>query len=524
MNTDMSRRTFLGASLAGAAALGLAACSRSGSPSGSPSSSGGTPSNSKGLVIGMQAAITSLTPFATQGYNWSQMLGLALYDTLVKKDDGGNLQPSIATKWDTSDPTVTVLTIRQGVKFHDGTPLTAKDVAYSISARSDPDVIKQTSGRPVMSPDQFGSVEVVDDQTVKVHTKSRVEFLLDPQPVLVVPADSFGKVNFANSVNGTGPFKLKNFTSGSRVDTVANPDYWDGPPNLPSLSFVLFADVATEGVNLRSGQVDGLYDVAPLYLNQVQNVPGKTVVTAATYMDWWIPQMGKGPLSDVRVRKALRYCFDRDQLNAASFKGLGKSTWNPFTLTKQTTGYDATDVSYDPSKAKAMLEAAGASGITVPIIGIQGYSDCAAQAQIIQQGFTAAGVKSEIDTMAASAWLDATYNKGTWEGIAFNAGNLPFPNKNLFDYMVHPSCTLSAYTSPNPPVPDAADLYNKVMATPFDSDEEKTMLEQAEKALVDDCLVYFMFGGPVSLVLPDNLKGVNFNGFGDVWWNKASFQ
>jgi peptide/nickel transport system substrate-binding protein len=517
----LNRRAFLGLSLASAATVGLAACSKSGSNSSGSGSSGG--SNSAGLIVGMQAAITSLTPFATQGYNWSQMLGLALYDPLVFKDPNGEMVPGIATAWDTSDASVTVLTIRKGVKFHDGTAMTAKDVAYSISARCDPAVIKQTSGRPVMSPAQFGSVEVVDDFTVKVHMKSRVEFLLDPQPILVVPADSFGKTNYANQVNGTGPFKLKSFTSGSSVATVANPDYWGGAPKLASLTFTLFSDVATEGVNLRSGQVHALYDVAPLYLNQVNNVAGKKVVTESTYMDWWIPQMGKGPLNDVAVRKALRYCFDKNQLNSVSFKGLGKGTWNPFTLTKQTTGYDATDVTYDPAKAKSLLAAAGASAISVPIIGIQGYADCEAQAQVIQQGFQAAGVTSEIQMLAASAWLDATYNKGTWEGIAFNAGNLPFPNKNLFDYMVHPDCTLSSYTAPKPPVPDASALYDQVMSAPYNSSQETDLLKSAEKALVDDCLVYFMFGGPVSLVLPDSLSNVTYNGFGDVRWNEATF-
>lgn len=522
MSTDVSRRTLLGVSVAGAAALGLAACSKSTS-SKSTVSQGGRGANLSGLTVGMKAVITSLTPFATQGYNWSQMLGLALYDPLVRKDTNGKLIPAIAESYDTSDAKVTVLNIRKGVKFHNGAPLTAKDVAYSISARANPAVIKQTSGRPVMSPQQFGSVEVVDDFTVKVHTTERVEFLTDPQPVLIVPADSFGKVNFANQVVGTGPFKLSSFTSGSRINVVANPEYWDGAPPLAKLDFVLFADVATEGINLRSGQVSALYDVLPLNLNQVNKVPGKKVIAAATYMDWWIPQMGKAPLNDVRVRKALRYCFDLKQLNAASFKGLGKATWNPLTLTKQTTGYDATGITFDPAKAKSMLADAGASNISVPIIAIQGYEDCAAQAQIIQQGFQAAGIKSEIQTLTASAWLDATYNKGTWEGIAFNAGNLPYPNKNLFDYLVHPDSTLSSYTSPAPPVPAAADLYKKVMAAPFDSAEETTLLGQAEKALVDDALVYFMFGGPVSLVLPDNLQGVNSNGFGDVLWNKASF-
>ncbi|WP_432970360.1 ABC transporter substrate-binding protein [Dactylosporangium sp. CA-233914] len=515
MRPGITRRGFLGLSLGSAAAFGLAACGGSG-----PQNRG---SNASGLSVGMKAAITSLTPFGIQGYNWSQMMGLALYDTLVRKDESGKLVPAIAESFDTSDPKVTVLKIRKGVKFHDGTPMTAKDVAYSISARCDPEVIKQTTGRPVMSPTQFGKVEVVDDFTVKVHTNERVEFLVDPQPILIVPADSFGKVNFANQVVGTGPFKLANFVSGSRVDTVANPDYWGGKPPLDKLDFVLFADVATEGVSLRSNQVNALYDIAPLYLDQVKNVPGTRVVSAATYANWWIIQMGKEPLNDVRVRKALRYCFDTKQLNAASFKGLGKQTWNPFTLTPQTSGVNATDVTYDPERAKSMLAEIGKSGISVPLNAIQGYEDCAAQAQIIQQGLQAAGVKSEIKTLEANAWLEATYTKGTWEGLAFNAGNLPFPTKNLFDYMTNPSVMLSAYTNGQPPVPAAAELYRQVKTTPFDAPEAPGLLAKAEAALVDDALVYFMFGGPVSLILPEGLNGVESNGFGDVFWHKASF-
>ena len=184
------------------------------------------------------------------------------YDSLVKKSADGKLVPWLATEWDTTDPNKTILKIRDGVTFHDGTPLTAADVAYSIAARADPDLIASTAGRPIMTPDQWVSAEAVDDLTVEVNTTGRVEFLVDPQPVLVVPNESFGKINFANEENGTGPFTLKSFTSGTGVDGVAYEDYWDGRPPLDELSFAFFADPATASTGLRSGQVDGLYDVA----------------------------------------------------------------------------------------------------------------------------------------------------------------------------------------------------------------------------------------------------------------------
>ncbi len=529
----MSRRRFLALSVLGAGGAALAACggddettvapetSPAGTdPGASPTTAAGGGASGGSLRVGMNSVVEGLTPFAIQGYVWSQMLGFVFYDTLVRKDASGTLVPSIVTEWDTTDPTKTILKVREGVTFHDGTPLTAQDVAYSIAARADENLIASTSGRPAMTPSQWVSAEAVDEYTVEVNTTERVEFLVNPQPVLVVPNESFGRVNFANEVLGTGPFMLQSFTSGTGVEGRANPDYWGGRPGIDTLAFAFFADPATASTGLRSGQVDALYDVAPANVDAVSNIDGTRVEEMATYAYWWIIQMGKEPLDDPEVRRALRHCFDIEALNNASFRGKGTHSWNPFKLYPTNSGIDA-DVDYDPSKTRQILEDLGKSGISVPILCIEGYQDGIAAAQVLQQSFQEAGIESEVEVAPAADWLDRTYGEGTWEGITFNAGNLPFPAKNFYDYLVNPAAILSAYTEDDPN-PEVAKLYAEINATPFDAPELDALMAEAERTIVEDAVALMGFGAPVSLVLPNNVTGVQVNGFGDVFWDKVS--
>ena len=547
-SSGMNRRRFIAMSAISAGGLALGACGDgdgSGDAAPETSPAGGTDgtatttaaaaaaattaatattggASTGSLNIGMNSVVDGLTPFAIQGYVWSQMLGFVLYDPLIKKDDEGNLLPCLATEWDTSDPLKTVLTIRPGVTFHDGTPLTAKDVAYSIAARADETLIASTAGRPIMTPSQWVSAEAVDDLTVEVITTERVEFLLNPQPVLIVPDQSFGKVNFANEVAGTGPFKLKKFTTGSALETEANPAYWDGPPSVATLTFSFFSDPATAATGLRSGQVDGLYDVAPANFDAVSDIDGTVVSGMGTYAYWWICQMGKEPLDDPEVRKALRYCFDLEAINNAAFKGRGlEHSWNPFNLYPNASGLDADEVEFDPAKAKQILADLGKSDITVPILVLEGYPDGLGAAQVMQQSFQAAGITCEVEVAPVADWLERTYTNGTWEGITFNAGNLPSPAKNFYDYLVNPSSILSSYKE-GAVVPEVAELYREINATAYDSPELESLMAKAEATIVEDAVALMGFGAPVSLVLPEGVSGVTVNGFGDVFWEKVA--
>ena len=117
-NGFFNRRQFLALSAVAGGGLALAACGTdSGSSTEDTAAEGGTTEVKTALKIGMNSSSVaeSLTPVAIQGYVWSQMLGFVFYDPLIKKDDQGNLVPCIATEWDTTDPTKTILKIREGV-------------------------------------------------------------------------------------------------------------------------------------------------------------------------------------------------------------------------------------------------------------------------------------------------------------------------------------------------------------------------------------------------------------------------
>ena len=263
-----------------------------------------------------------------------------------------------------------------------------------------------------------------------------------------MPNNAHSRFNVNTQDVGSGPFTLENFVSSSSLQVAANPNYWGGEPKIRSLTFRLFSDVAEEALNIRSGEVQGIYDVDPLNFKQVSGVPNTKVITEATYADWWIIQMGEPPFDNPAVRKAIRYCFNMPLINKVAFGGLGTHAWDAFGFYPQSwqisTKYTG---GYDPAKAAALLKAAGVkTPFNVGLTGIDTYQDSINEGQVIQQGLKAAGLTATFQAPTIDDWLSLTYGKGNFSGLAFNAGNIPFPFLNLWDYLVDPSALLSAYT------------------------------------------------------------------------------
>ena len=209
-------------------------------------------------------------------------------------------------------------------------------------------------------------------------------------------------------------------------------------------------------------------------------MPNTKVIREATYANWWIVQMGQPPLDNPAVRKALRYCFNLPPINETAFGGLGTHPWDAFGFYPQSwqisQKYTGT---YNPAKAASLLKAAGVkTPFSVDLIGLNNYQDSINEGQVIQQGLKAAGLKSSFQALTDSDWLAATYGKGNWTGLAFNAGNIPFPFLNLWDYLVDPSSLLSAFHKgyPNPTV---AALDNQVEAGL--DDQEPALLNRARR-------------------------------------------
>ena len=304
-----------------------------------------------------------------------------MYEPLVGRNKDLSLAPVLATKWEQTSPTVWRFTLRQGVKFHDGTPFTADDVVFTFKRT-------QLEGSNVQTyTNSVKDVRKIDDFTVEVETK-------EPAPILpsmisqmfivnkkwmeannaVNPVDRRkGIENTASfKANGTGPYSLKERQPNVRTVFVRNNNYWgkiDG--NVQEVVYTPIANDATRVAALLSGQVDVIDPVPVQDLDRINNSSSTRVVTGPELRAIFLGMnqsrdelmgssvKGKNPFKDKRVRQAFYQAIDIDGLHKQVMRG---SSGNLATLIgKGVNGFDP-DIKrlpYDPTAAKKLLTEAG---------------------------------------------------------------------------------------------------------------------------------------------------------------------
>ena len=273
----------------------------------------------------------------------------AVYETLVYYNSKTfKVEPVLATAWKQMSPTQMRFTLRQGVKFHDGTPFTADDAVFSIERG-----MSKTSNFQVYT-NGIDRVVKVDANTIDIFTK-------DPNPVLlnqltelrmmskawaeknnsVAPKDiKTQDENFAHrNAMGTGPYKLKSWQPDQRLVLEKNPNWWGkADTNVTEIVYTPVKAVATRMAALLSGEVDLVLDPSPQDLPRVRSNPNLKVIdgienrTIFLGMDQFRDELpgsnvkGKNPLKDVKVRKALYQAIDIDTINKVTMRGLGQPT------------------------------------------------------------------------------------------------------------------------------------------------------------------------------------------------------
>ncbi len=273
----------------------------------------------------------------------------AVYETLVYYNSKTfKVEPVLATAWKQVSPTQMRFTLRQGVKFHDGTPFTADDAVFSIERG-----MSKTSNFQVYT-NGIDRVVKVDANTIDIFTK-------DPNPVLlnqltelrmmskawaeknnsVAPKDiKTQDENFAHrNAMGTGPYKLKSWQPDQRLVLEKNPNWWGkADTNVTEIVYTPVKAVATRMAALLSGEVDLVLDPSPQDLPRVRSNPNLKVIdgienrTIFLGMDQFRDELpgsnvkGKNPLKDVKVRKALYQAIDIDTINKVTMRGLGQPT------------------------------------------------------------------------------------------------------------------------------------------------------------------------------------------------------
>lgn len=328
------------------------------------------------LVIGLRAGPDSMDP------HWSTLGSQAealrhVYDTLVDVDDKLQLKPGLAISWTPVDDTTWDFKLREGVKFHDGTEFTAEDAKFSIER------IPEVTGPMSMTlyTKYVDSVEVVDDYTLRIHTKGIAPALPnDFTRLFVVPSETGmdarnEEFNSGEKAIGTGPYKFVSWQPKGDMVLSRNDDYWGGAPEWETVTRKEIPDDAARVAALRSGEVDLINYVPASDVLAMKNDKGlETFMSDSIYILNVQPNVvddlpqpikvnGKeidaNPLQDARVRKALDLAINRDILVKIVLEGLGTPA-NQL-MPEGFFGYTDKigDKPYDVEQAKELLAEAG---------------------------------------------------------------------------------------------------------------------------------------------------------------------
>ena len=306
--------------------------------------------------------ITAASPYPTQSLNptgstsadlGTALASKALFDTLLIRK-GDQFIPSLATDW-SADAAGTAYTfnLRGDVTFHDGSPLTARDVAESIKLASETPGPLAALWKPV-------SAEVVDDDTVVLNLERPMGALLSNLSTLeILPAGLIGNEDYWSAPVGSGPFVFNAFNPGQELRLDANSDYWNGAPEAAHLVLRVIPEISSRLAALETGEIDATWSVPDDLLPELESNPDLTiemVPSLSSYVLWFNPS--EGPLSDVRVRQAMWHAVDVEKLVSVLNPSSGKVA--KAAITPEVFGYaPQTPYDYDPEKAKALLAEAG---------------------------------------------------------------------------------------------------------------------------------------------------------------------
>ena len=316
------------------------------------------------LTYGQSTRVTALDPaqgaFATfpGGYE----VGYCMFDRLVDFDADLRIVPSLATRWEMAADVKSVrFTLRQGVKFHDGTPFDAAAVKFNVERLMDRE--RTPTNRPLW--DVVSGVEIVDAQTVVVRTKAEFSQILNSfahgSGSMVSPASvaKHGEKGVAQNPVGAGPFMLESFTPGQEVALKAFDGYWGGKPATDRLVFKFIAEPATRIAALRTGAVDIVDSVPVQLVAGLKREAGIDVLTRPGLRPLGLViNLSAAPFDDVRVRQALNHAVPVKQIAERVFFGFAKASDSP--LVFDTQGYKrAGEYEFSADKAKALLAQAG---------------------------------------------------------------------------------------------------------------------------------------------------------------------
>lgn len=484
-----------------AAALLVAGCS-SASQSSSAGAASSASSGNGTLVFGITADVTQLVPWTATAEQSIQVLP-QLYSTLLAKDSTGNAVPGLAGLPTVSDNGDTyTFTLKSGVKFADGSALTSADVKYTFDT-----IMKPSSA--ASSATYFSSVASVDapnPTTVVVHMKhpdASFPAGLVNVTTGIVPSGATS-AELQSKPDGTGPYEFVSHVANESITLKRNPGYYAGKPGAATLEFRVISDDQSMVSALRTGSIDAAVFTDPVTAKTATS--NSVTIEKAGSLQYHVLQLRAASpvLSNVNARLAIQCAISRpDVINSAAL-GAGQVTGPITSPAYKSDSNDQPCPTQDLAKAKEFLAKAGEpNGFSLNLITSQGlYASAVDEAQNIQSQLGQVGIKVNVQTLSASAYVN-DWLAGNFEAaIAENGGSID-PNTMYAKYFTSSGSfnKVAGYSSPT-----LNSLFAKGIAT-TDSAQRKQAYQEISNQLVDNAVWVWLYTPEFYIAVNNSVHG-----------------
>jgi peptide/nickel transport system substrate-binding protein len=401
--------------------------------------------------IGIGQDYDGMNPFVSwSGISWECFrLG---YDFLTWYDADYKPVPDVATSWETSDDGKTwTFRIREGMKWQDGRPLTARDVAFTYNL-----ILDTRHWAYIQYLTGVTDVTAPDDATVVITTSAPNAGMLALY-IPILPEHVWKKVDpdhletFKNMpFVGSGPFRVAELEKSKWVKLEANPDYPDelgGPPTLDEVYFVISQNTDSMIEDYKAGSLDAIVDFPATYEKVLAEVPGTTTVAAPAVgfhelgFNCWKSSRSKGNplLRDPVIRQAVHWAIDKQKIVATSMAGLAEPGTSLISTAQGDWHWEvpkAGQYRYDPVRAKRMLEDAGYSDrdgdgvrenaagdeLSFRLVALNEYPEDQAAAKMIVSWCGDVGIELELEQKDEGAFSDEVYDNADYDLFIWSWG------------------------------------------------------------------------------------------------------
>jgi len=469
-----------------AGALALTACTSEASPA--PSTSAAADPNAT-VTVRMVLEPGNLDIRETAGAALDQLLIDNVYQGLVSRTAEQDIVPALATDYEVSGDGLTyTFTLREGVVFHDGQPLTPQDVVWSLTQVKDTPSYRDSARLAGVTSIAADGQKVVI--TLGAPDSSFLWNLTGRAGLILKEGDTTDRKTAAN---GTGPFTLASWRQGDSVTLQRFDGYWGDPAGAAEVVFAYIPETQAALNAALAGEVDVVTGFDANLTEQVEaNGDFAVEVGASTDKGTLAMNTAEGPLADERVRQAIRQAIDHDAIVEAL--GAGQVQYGP--IPELDPGHeDLSDVApFDPEAARELLAEAGAEDLDLTLTIPSSYGTTVSQ--ILVSNLHDVGVTVEVDAVEFSAWLNDVYMNRDYElSFVLHTEARDFENWANPDYYF-------GYDNP-----EVQDLFAQSLAA-TDEAEAAELLAQAARIVSEDHAADWLYNGASVVAVGDNIAGM----------------